>query len=43
MKKKTATKISLVCACINLVLCTLNLIRINKQEKIESMAKHEKD
>lgn len=43
MKKKTATKISFVCACINLVLCTLNLIRINKQEKLESVAKDEKD
>lgn len=43
MKKKTATKISLVCACINLVLCTLKLIRINKQEKLESVTNDEKD
>lgn len=40
MKKKTATKISFVCACINLLFSTLNLIKVNKQE---SVSDHEKN
>lgn len=43
MKKKTAAKITFICACINLLFSTLNLIKVNKQEKLESVAKDEKD
>ena len=40
MNKKTATKITFVCACLNLLFSILNLIKVNKQESVSG---HEKD